>query len=80
MAWLLVLEQLIFQTEAEARWLDHCESRLIRLSARAARSGPGADAPTPAAAPRTEAAAPAEAPEATDRQGAEAPPPVAGAR
>ncbi|MFF9149601.1 PadR family transcriptional regulator [Streptomyces sp. NPDC014861] len=32
-AWLLVLEQLIFQTEAEARWLDHCEARLIRLSA-----------------------------------------------
>ncbi|MFE1959657.1 PadR family transcriptional regulator [Streptomyces sp. NPDC059479] len=31
-AWLLVLEQLIFQTEAEARWLDHCESRLIRLA------------------------------------------------
>ncbi|MDH2391008.1 PadR family transcriptional regulator [Streptomyces sp. HNM0663] len=38
-AWLLVLEQLIFQTEAEARWLDHCEARLIRLSAAA---GPGA--------------------------------------
>ncbi|QGV79561.1 PadR family transcriptional regulator [Streptomyces ficellus] len=34
-AWLLVLEQLIFQTEAEARWLDHCEARLIRLSATA---------------------------------------------
>ncbi|MCM2388896.1 PadR family transcriptional regulator [Streptomyces albipurpureus] len=34
-AWLLVLEQLIFQTEAEARWLDHCEVRLIRLAARA---------------------------------------------
>ncbi|MFK4224608.1 PadR family transcriptional regulator [Streptomyces sp. NPDC019890] len=34
-AWLLVLEQLIFQTEAEARWLDHCEARLIRLSAAA---------------------------------------------
>ncbi|WP_066944705.1 PadR family transcriptional regulator [Streptomyces lushanensis] len=31
-AWLLVLEQLIFQTEAEARWLDHCEARLIRLA------------------------------------------------
>ncbi|MGQ4514910.1 helix-turn-helix transcriptional regulator [Streptomyces sp. DW26H14] len=31
-AWLLVLEQLIFQTEAEARWLDHCEARLVRLS------------------------------------------------
>ena len=26
LAWLLVLEQLIFQTEAEARWLDHCEA------------------------------------------------------
>ncbi|MFD3991873.1 PadR family transcriptional regulator [Streptomyces sp. NPDC058548] len=38
-AWLLVLEQLIFQTEAEARWLDHCESRLIRLSATAADTG-----------------------------------------
>ncbi|GAA2237890.1 helix-turn-helix transcriptional regulator [Streptomyces amakusaensis] len=32
-AWLLVLEQLIFQTEAEARWLDHCEVRLLRLAA-----------------------------------------------
>ncbi|MFJ3200246.1 PadR family transcriptional regulator [Streptomyces sp. NPDC086989] len=31
-AWLLVLEQLIFQTEAEARWLDHSEARLVRLS------------------------------------------------
>lgn len=28
LAWLLVLEQLIFQTEAEIRWLDHCETRL----------------------------------------------------
>ncbi|MET9555471.1 PadR family transcriptional regulator [Streptomyces sp. NPDC006645] len=35
-AWLLVLEQLIFQTEAEARWLDHCEARLVRLSLMAA--------------------------------------------
>ncbi|MGV9229270.1 PadR family transcriptional regulator [Streptomyces nigra] len=38
-AWLLVLEQLIFQTEAEARWLDHCESRLIRLSSAAQAAG-----------------------------------------
>ncbi|CAL9470525.1 hypothetical protein SUDANB37_02841 [Streptomyces sp. enrichment culture] len=45
-AWLLVLEQLIFQTEAEARWLDHCESRLIRLSAAAPQ-----DPPPPEAAP-----------------------------
>ncbi|MCX5101890.1 MULTISPECIES: PadR family transcriptional regulator [unclassified Streptomyces] len=36
-AWLLVLEQLIFQAEAEARWLDHCETRLIRLADAAAR-------------------------------------------
>lgn len=30
LAWLLVLDSLIFQAEAEVRWLDHCESRLIR--------------------------------------------------
>ncbi|MYW34518.1 PadR family transcriptional regulator, partial [Streptomyces sp. SID2119] len=35
-AWLLVVEQLIFQAEAEARWLDHCESRLVRLAGAAA--------------------------------------------
>ncbi|MFJ3769223.1 PadR family transcriptional regulator [Streptomyces sp. NPDC090082] len=55
-AWLLVLEQLIFQTEAEARWLDHCEARLIRLSATAAAAGPGA-APTASTAPAGPAAA-----------------------
>ncbi|MFZ4298497.1 PadR family transcriptional regulator [Streptomyces cinereoruber] len=55
-AWLLVLEQLIFQTEAEARWLDHCESRLIRLSA-TARSAP--DAPNAPDGPDVEVPAPA---------------------
>ncbi|MCA0328660.1 MAG: PadR family transcriptional regulator [Actinobacteria bacterium] len=30
LAWLLVLDRLIFDAEAEARWLDHCESRLAR--------------------------------------------------
>ncbi|MFE7413106.1 PadR family transcriptional regulator [Streptomyces laurentii] len=50
-AWLLVLEQLIFQTEAETRWLDHCESRLIRLSA-AVTAEPPATPPEPAARPR----------------------------
>ncbi|WP_017240331.1 PadR family transcriptional regulator [Streptomyces sp. SS] len=54
-AWLLVLEQLIFQTEAEARWLDHCESRLIRLSATAPGAPAGPAAPT---VPGTSAAAP----------------------
>ncbi|GAA1098323.1 MULTISPECIES: PadR family transcriptional regulator [Kitasatospora] len=45
LAWLLVLEQLIFQTEAEIRWLDHCESRLAQ---HASRSVP-APAPAPPA-------------------------------
>lgn len=30
LAWMLVLDSLIFQAEAEVRWLDHCESRLAR--------------------------------------------------
>lgn len=51
-AWLLVLEQLIFQAEAEARWLDHCESRLVRLAEAAARE--------PAPAPARSASAPAK--------------------
>lgn len=45
-AWLLVLEQLIFQAEAEARWLDHCESRLVRL-AEAAATEPETTTTTP---------------------------------
>ncbi|MFI6419368.1 PadR family transcriptional regulator [Streptomyces sp. NPDC050842] len=55
-AWLLVLEQLIFQTEAEARWLDHCEARLIRLSSTTASASASASppvstpTPTPASA------------------------------
>jgi DNA-binding PadR family transcriptional regulator len=31
-AWLLVLDSLIFQTEAEVRWLDLCEARMVQLS------------------------------------------------
>ncbi|MEV8532170.1 PadR family transcriptional regulator [Streptomyces sp. NPDC051211] len=49
-AWLLVLEQLIFQTEAEARWLDHSETRLVRLSVLAER---GAEAAAPQATTST---------------------------
>src|SRR3954447_446830 len=30
LAWLLVLDSLIFQAEAETRWLDSCEQRLVR--------------------------------------------------
>lgn len=28
--WLLVLDAMIFQAEAELRWLDHCEASLLR--------------------------------------------------
>jgi DNA-binding PadR family transcriptional regulator len=33
-AWLLVNESMIFQAEAEARWLDHCEAQLTGSSRR----------------------------------------------
>lgn len=29
-AWLLVLDRMIFAVEAELRWLDHCEQRVLR--------------------------------------------------
>ena len=32
LAWLLVLDSLVFAAEAEVRWLDHCESRLARAT------------------------------------------------
>ena len=41
LAWLLVLENLIFSAEAEVRWLDHVETMLARRAARPA-SGPTA--------------------------------------
>jgi DNA-binding PadR family transcriptional regulator len=41
LAWRLVLDAMIFQAEAEARWLDHCEASLVRYS------------PPPAAEPRS---------------------------
>jgi hypothetical protein len=37
LAWSLVLDSLVFDAEAEIRWLDHCEARLRRA---AAESGP----------------------------------------
>ncbi|WP_131738618.1 PadR family transcriptional regulator [Actinomadura roseirufa] len=48
-AWRLVLESMIFQSEAEVRWLDHCESYVARVPP-----------PPPAGAPP--AGTPAEAP------------------
>jgi DNA-binding PadR family transcriptional regulator len=31
LAWTLVLDALVFQAEAEIRWLDHCEARVARV-------------------------------------------------
>ena len=30
LAWLLVLDAMLFQAEAEVGWLDHCEASLVR--------------------------------------------------
>jgi DNA-binding PadR family transcriptional regulator len=32
LAWRLVLDAMLFQAEAELRWLDHCEASLVRHS------------------------------------------------
>ncbi|MBS2940409.1 PadR family transcriptional regulator [Nocardioides sp. J2M5] len=47
LAWSLVLDSLVFDAEAEVRWLDHCEARLRRaaLDARsAAQAAPATSA------------------------------------
>ncbi|MEE2522474.1 PadR family transcriptional regulator [Pseudarthrobacter sp. J75] len=38
-AWLLVLDSLIFQTEAEVRWLDLCEARMVQQAQAAKNQG-----------------------------------------
>lgn len=50
LAWLLVLDNLVFAAEAEVRWLDHVEARLLRraaTSARRAETGAPVDTGTP---------------------------------
>jgi hypothetical protein len=37
LAWLLVLDSMIFRAEAEVRWLDHSETRLARMGPAASR-------------------------------------------
>ncbi|HET8614694.1 MAG TPA: PadR family transcriptional regulator [Actinomycetales bacterium] len=46
-AWLLVLDNLVFAAEAEVRWLDHVEARLLRRAVRGG-SSPTTAAPVPA--------------------------------
>ncbi len=40
LAWQLVLDSLIFQAEAEVRWLDYCEERLERSAPEAVETAP----------------------------------------
>lgn len=50
LAWLLVLEQLVFRAEAEVRWLEHCERVLDDLPQPA--DGPPSPPDRPGAEPR----------------------------
>ncbi len=38
--WMLILDRIIFDTEAELRWLEHCESTLLRNLATSTKGGP----------------------------------------
>jgi DNA-binding PadR family transcriptional regulator len=40
LAWSLVLDSLVFDAEAEVRWLDHCEARLRRAAVEGMTGGP----------------------------------------
>lgn len=40
LAWSLVLDSLVFDAEAEVRWLDHCEARLRRAAVEGTTGGP----------------------------------------
>lgn len=46
LAWLLVVENLIFAAESEVRWLDHVESSLARAASQPRRAGPAGDSRT----------------------------------
>jgi DNA-binding PadR family transcriptional regulator len=56
LAWTLVADAMVFQAEAEIRWLDHCEARLVRAAAVRAPREPDVVLPStetrPAAAKR----------------------------
>ena len=43
LAWLLVLDALVFQAEAEIRWLDHCEARVAQAAAERRSGVPAAE-------------------------------------
>ena len=47
LSWLLVAESLIFGAEAQVRWLDHCETRLLRAARDVGRRRDTTDSPAP---------------------------------
>jgi DNA-binding PadR family transcriptional regulator len=51
LAWLLVLDNLVFAAEAEVRWLDHVEARLLRRAASGPPAPAAADAPVDVVTP-----------------------------
>jgi DNA-binding PadR family transcriptional regulator len=59
LSWRLVLDSIIFQAEAEVRWLDHCEAALARYRP------PAVEAGSPTGSARTAAAGSATAADPT---------------
>jgi virulence activator alpha len=53
LAWLLMLDALVFQAEAEARWLDMCQARLARQNAAAGKARRHREIPAERAAERS---------------------------
>jgi DNA-binding PadR family transcriptional regulator len=53
LAWLLMLDALVFQADAEARWLDMCQARLARESTAAGTARPHPEIPAARAAERS---------------------------
>ncbi|MFV2100334.1 PadR family transcriptional regulator [Micromonospora sp. LOL_024] len=47
LSWRLVLDAMVFQAEAEVRWLDHCETSLVRHRPPAAGPAPRSEAVGP---------------------------------
>jgi DNA-binding PadR family transcriptional regulator len=45
LSWLLVLDAMIFQAEAEVRWLDHCETTVVRHARTTPPTETGAEEP-----------------------------------
>jgi DNA-binding PadR family transcriptional regulator len=69
LSWRLVLDAMLFQAEAEIRWLDHCEASLVRHTARPETAAhPETARPETAARAETPEAAPETAPETADAE------------